>query len=95
MKVLVSRYDLLVDRLVQLDSKHAGNDDGYFVFEDNIREMLLLWTRDTSFQKCSPSLNGRPVDDSLGNAIGLSHILKSNLYLKMKLKSVFLQRNGV
>ncbi|KAI8923374.1 hypothetical protein BC831DRAFT_471306 [Entophlyctis helioformis] len=51
LKVMVSRHDLLVDRLIQLDAKHAGNDDGYFVFEDMVRDVLLLWTRDVWLQR--------------------------------------------
>ncbi|EGF83808.1 hypothetical protein BATDEDRAFT_21298 [Batrachochytrium dendrobatidis JAM81] len=39
-------YDLLVDKLIQLDSKHSANDNSYFVFEDMVCQILLLWTRD-------------------------------------------------
>ncbi|KAL2916560.1 hypothetical protein HK105_203993 [Polyrhizophydium stewartii] len=54
LKVMASRYDLLVDRLVRLDAKHASNDDGYFVFEDMVREVLLLWTRDVWMRRVLP-----------------------------------------
>ena len=36
-----------MDRVLHLDAKHSQNDDSYFVFEEVIRDMLLLWTRDT------------------------------------------------
>ena len=42
-------YDMLVDRLLLLDTKMAcAMDDNYFVFEDVIKEVLLLFARDTT-----------------------------------------------
>ena len=38
--------DLLVDRIVQVDAKHSQNDDGYFVFEEMVTDIMLLWSRD-------------------------------------------------
>lgn len=39
-------YDLMIDRIIQVDAKHAQHDDGYFVFEEMIRDVLLYWSRD-------------------------------------------------
>ncbi|KAJ3312998.1 hypothetical protein HDV04_002480 [Boothiomyces sp. JEL0838] len=42
----VAMYDLMIDRIIQVDAKHAQHDDGYFVFEEMIRDVLLYWSRD-------------------------------------------------
>jgi hypothetical protein len=42
----VNKYNLLLDRVLQLESKHCQNDDQYFVFEDIVRDVLLYWSRD-------------------------------------------------
>lgn len=42
----VITLDLLMDRIVHLDSKHCQNDDSYFVFEDVVRDMLMFLIRD-------------------------------------------------
>jgi hypothetical protein len=41
----------LIDRIIQIDSKHCQNHDQYFVFEENIHDVLLLWTRDAWIPK--------------------------------------------
>ncbi|KAH6571798.1 hypothetical protein BASA61_008997 [Batrachochytrium salamandrivorans] len=46
-----SQCGVLADTLVQLDSKHAANDDSYFVFEDTVRHILMLWTHDEWLQQ--------------------------------------------
>eukprot|EP00842_Homolaphlyctis_polyrhiza_P001229 jgi/Hompol1/2106/HPOL_005843-RA len=51
LKVMTAKYDLLIDRLIQIDAKLAGNDDSYFVFEEILREILILWTRDVWLRK--------------------------------------------
>ena len=43
---MVARYDLLVDRILVMDVKHAQNDDAYFVFEDTLKEVMMFWSRD-------------------------------------------------
>ncbi len=60
----IIKYDLMIDRIICLDAKHAQNDDAYFVFEEVICEVVLLWSRDTwitkQLQKLNPKLgNGR------------------------------------
>jgi hypothetical protein len=42
----VEKFNLLMDRVVELESKHCQNDDHYFVFEETIRDVLLYWSRD-------------------------------------------------
>lgn len=43
----VAQFDLLIDHLILVDSKHCQNHDNYFVFEDILCEILLYWSRDT------------------------------------------------
>jgi len=43
----IARYDLFVDRLIAADVRRLANaDDSFFVFEDIIKEVLLLLSRD-------------------------------------------------
>ncbi|KAJ3196696.1 hypothetical protein HK101_008035 [Irineochytrium annulatum] len=42
----VMRYDLLVDRVILQDVKRCQNDDTYFVFEDIVRDIMIIWSRD-------------------------------------------------
>ncbi|RKO88029.1 hypothetical protein BDK51DRAFT_51669 [Blyttiomyces helicus] len=46
LKPQIARYDLLIDRFIHVDVRQCQNDDTYFVFEDVLSEILLLWTRD-------------------------------------------------
>eukprot|EP00050_Salpingoeca_kvevrii_P021866 m.116885 g.116885 ORF g.116885 m.116885 type:complete len:485 (-) comp9511_c0_seq14:56-1510(-) len=43
----VQRYDFLTDRLFVSEAKAAALDDTYFVFEDVVKEVLILFSRDT------------------------------------------------
>lgn len=49
LKGYVLQHDLLVDSLIYKDVKlTATNDDFYFVFEDYLYQVLLVFSRDTS-----------------------------------------------
>lgn len=52
-------HDMLIDQILLNDVKDCCNDDIYFVFEDNLKEVMLAFTRDTDVpamypQGCSP-----------------------------------------
>jgi hypothetical protein len=42
----IQDYKLLTDYVIKADVKEISNDDSYFVFEDLVVYILLLWTRD-------------------------------------------------
>jgi hypothetical protein len=46
LKAQVSRYELLTDKIIFSDVRKVQNDDNYFVFEEIIRDVLLMWSRD-------------------------------------------------
>ncbi|KAJ3296579.1 hypothetical protein HDU79_006201 [Rhizoclosmatium sp. JEL0117] len=46
LKAQVARYDLLIDQMIIYDSEDCKADENYFVFEDMVQDILLLWTRD-------------------------------------------------
>jgi Rab-GTPase-TBC domain len=51
LRAAVAHYDLLIDHLLQVDTKHCQNHDNFFVFEDVLREALLYWSRDPWIRK--------------------------------------------
>lgn len=48
---LVQQYDFIIDRLLREDAKQCQEDDDYFVFEEMITQVLLLWSRKSYFDK--------------------------------------------
>ncbi|KAJ3298745.1 hypothetical protein HK104_010310 [Borealophlyctis nickersoniae] len=42
LKTSIAQFDLIADRLLQMDVRQCQNDDTYFVFEDVIRDVMLL-----------------------------------------------------
>ncbi|KAJ3068735.1 hypothetical protein HDU98_008133 [Podochytrium sp. JEL0797] len=46
LKAQVARYSLLIDRMIISDVSECKSDDTYFVFEEMVQEILLLWSRD-------------------------------------------------
>ena len=47
LKLHIQKYDLVVDRLLRADVKQqCAHDDEYFVFEELVLQILLLWSRD-------------------------------------------------
>ncbi|KAJ3217959.1 hypothetical protein HDU67_006987 [Dinochytrium kinnereticum] len=51
LKAQVMRYDLLIDRVILSDSRQCQDDDSFFVFEDIIRDVMILWSRDNWIQR--------------------------------------------
>ncbi|KAJ3000747.1 hypothetical protein HDV02_003549 [Globomyces sp. JEL0801] len=51
------KMDLIIDRMIQIDSKHAQNDDGYFIFEDLIKKIMMYWSRDNWITKALMKMN--------------------------------------
>lgn len=63
----VARYDLFVDRLIAADVKRLANaDDCFFVFEDVVKEVLLLLARDARVDGSKAC----PVEPCLGSPRG-------------------------
>ena len=58
---------MVVDRILQIDSKHCQQDDHYFVFEEVVRDVLLYWSRDdwipTQLEKLQHSITPPSTDD--------------------------------
>lgn len=50
----LARLDLLIDKIIQVESKNCQSDDQYFVFEDKLKDILLYWSRDTWFRDRQP-----------------------------------------
>lgn len=62
----VRRYDLFVDHLVAADVKKLANaDDSFFVFEDIIKEVMLLLTRDVRVIKTKAC----PIEPCVGTPV--------------------------
>ncbi|KAI9341652.1 hypothetical protein BDR26DRAFT_1006982 [Obelidium mucronatum] len=55
LKAQVARYELLTDHMIISDSEDCKADDNYFVFEDLVQDILLLWSRDEWHLKNSPN----------------------------------------
>jgi hypothetical protein len=70
----VAHFDLLIDHLILVDSKHCQNHENYFVFEEKLCEMLLYWSRDTWISQNLPesSLNEMGADK---NGSALNNVL--------------------
>lgn len=77
----LAKYDLLIDRIIHLESKHCQNHDQYFVFEGIIRETLLLWTRDLWVPERLQRLGYKIVEDETANTNSLIPIWGISLYL--------------
>lgn len=46
LKAQVARYELITDACINREVRKCQEDDTYFVFEEIIRDVLLLWGRD-------------------------------------------------
>ncbi|XP_015922874.1 TBC1 domain family member 19 [Parasteatoda tepidariorum] len=66
LKSCVFQHDLLIDKLIFKDIHlTASNDDQYFVFEDLLYQILLVFSRDTSVQSHFEISSANPVKGNL------------------------------
>ncbi|PIK48717.1 putative TBC1 domain family member 19 [Apostichopus japonicus] len=73
LKNYVFKHDLLVDKLIYKDVKlTATNDDQYFVFEDFIHQVLLLFSRDTTVLKHFAQSSATPPKSYIRGMLGVS-----------------------
>ncbi|KAJ3405500.1 hypothetical protein HDU80_001232 [Chytriomyces hyalinus] len=60
----IAKYSLLTDRIILNDvNDWCKNDDTFFVFEDMIKGILLLWGRDGWILKNAPNASGMSIAD--------------------------------
>ncbi|XP_078590504.1 TBC1 domain family member 19-like [Branchiostoma floridae x Branchiostoma japonicum] len=72
LKSYVIHHDLLIDSLIYKDVKlTAANDDYYFVFEDLLHQILLIFSRDTSVLKCFAHTSATPAKSYIRGKLGM------------------------
>ncbi|XP_033116109.1 TBC1 domain family member 19-like [Anneissia japonica] len=72
LKNYVLQHDLLVDNLMYKDVKlTAANDDQYFVFEDNLYQVLFLFSRDTYVLKHFANSSASPAKSYIRGMLGV------------------------
>nr|XP_054755376.1 TBC1 domain family member 19-like [Lytechinus pictus] len=72
LKHYVFQHDLLVDNLYYKDVKlTATNDDQYFVFEDFLYQVLLIFSRDTSVLKHFGKSSATPAKSYIRGMLGV------------------------
>jgi len=75
LKNFVFEYDLLVDRLIMKDVRlTTTNDDSFFVFEDLLYQVLLIFSRDSwVLERCS-FVNSSPPKSYVRDRLGIPEL---------------------
>ncbi|XP_072039594.1 TBC1 domain family member 19-like [Amphiura filiformis] len=72
LKTYVFQHDLLIDNLIYKDVKlTAANDDQYFVFEDYLYQVLLIFSRDTHVLKHFAQSSATPAKSYIRGMLGV------------------------
>jgi len=72
LKSSVLKHNLLFERLMVKDvKKTAANDDGYFVFEDTMHQVLLTFLHDTSLLRHYEHLSVSPLKAYIKANVGV------------------------